>query len=75
MDIRNKNDEGKTICPNCKKAYWPTLGERKHEHLLIQEEFPDARPIEREQLLTGLCSDACWNAYLGINDSEKDDWA
>jgi len=57
------------ICPNCKKEYIPSLGKRK-TNKLIQVEFPNAEPWEREQLLTGICSDKCWDEYLGVGDPE-----
>ncbi len=57
-------------CPNCKEAYEPELGERKHPTKPVQNEFPDAKPYQREQLITGLCSDNCWNEYLGIEGDE-----
>ena len=50
-------------CPVCKKEYEPVLGER--DGRLIQVQFPDAEPFEREQLITGICSDACWENELG----------
>jgi len=53
-------------CPNCKKVYEPVLGYRKTDKL-IQQEFPNTKPWQREQLITGICSDECWNAYLGID--------
>jgi len=53
-------------CPNCYKVYEPELGERKYPGLLIQQEFPDAEEYQREQLITGLCSDECWDKYLGL---------
>ena len=28
---------------------------------LIQVEFPNAKPFEREQLVSGICSDKCWD--------------
>ena len=70
MDARNKDDKGLTICPNCKKHYLPELGERKHPEMCIQDEFPNATPNQREQLISGLCSDFCWKAYLGLVDFE-----
>ncbi len=51
-------------CPNCNKTYKPKL-ERKHPEMLIQEEFPDATPAEREQCITGLFSDKFWTVFLG----------
>ena len=53
------------LCPNCKKLYSPTLL-RKHPEVPIQQEFPDAKPIEREQHISGLCSDKCWNEFTGL---------
>jgi hypothetical protein len=49
-------------CPACGKMYEPVLGERKHPEMLIQKEFPDATAEQREQLLTGICSNECWEA-------------
>lgn len=51
-------------CPNCKMKYVPTL-ERK-TGALIQDEFPNASAIEREQLVSGICSDKCWDVFLGV---------
>lgn len=53
------------ICPNCKREYEPKL-QRKHPELTITDEFPEASPIEREQLMSGICSDKCWDEWLGI---------
>jgi len=64
MDIRKIDYNGLTICPNCSKHYKPILGKRKTNEV-IQVEFPNATKIEREQLLTGICSDKCWNEFLG----------
>jgi len=51
-------------CPNCSKTYNTVLNP-KHPDKLVQHEFPNATPIQREQLVTGLCSDECWDEYLG----------
>lgn len=53
-------------CPNCSREYAPDLPPRK-ANTVIQEEFPNATPMQREQLITGICSDKCWNEYLGGN--------
>jgi len=58
------------ICPNCKKIYTPDL-ERKYPEMPIQKEFPTAKPYQREQHITGLCSDKCWNEYLGFPSIEE----
>jgi len=63
-DCRIKDTQGKTICPVCGKHYFPVLGERQM-HGLIQNEFPNAHPWQREQLITGICSDACWKKEMG----------
>ena len=52
-------------CPNCEKKYFPELGHRRHPEKLIQQEFPNATAEQREQLITGICSDKCWEEYLG----------
>jgi len=63
------------ICPNCERNYTPDLLARedydgkfaawRFEGHLIQDVWPDATPIQREQLQTGICSDRCWDEYLG----------
>lgn len=53
--------DGLTICPQCRKHYKPILGGRpKGDNRLIQIIFSNAHPWEREQLVTGICSDDCW---------------
>ena len=68
MDTRKKDKDGMTVCPQCGKHYSPVLGERKKTNINIQDEFPNSKPWQREQLLTGICSDKCWNDYLGGGD-------
>ena len=58
-----------TTCPNCKKSYMPKLALEStvgKEHMCIQDIFPEATAIEREQLVTGICSDKCWDEFLGV---------
>ncbi len=65
-----------TKCPNCNKKYVPDLAKRpdfearniqwKVERELIQNVWPEATTIQREQLQTGICSDKCWDEYLGV---------
>jgi hypothetical protein len=67
-------------CPNCRQVYRPTLLKdietngvtqgryeawRYGEH--AQWTWPDAAEMDREQLLSGLCSDKCWDEYIGAN--------
>jgi len=65
MDTRQRDKKGLTICPMCGKHYAPELGERDPD-MLIQEQFPNATRVQREQLVTGLCSNKCWNKFLGF---------
>lgn len=52
-------------CPQCLREYQPALYRQKPE-LSVQVEFPLALAWQREQLITGLCSDICWKKYLGM---------
>ena len=61
MDIRKLDEEGKTICPNCQKHYSPDL--ERNKDCRIQDEFPNAAAEQREQLITGICSNKCWKEY------------
>ena len=45
--------EGKITCPLCGKRYTPKL--RRKDDRLIQEQYPDASPAEREELISGIC--------------------
>lgn len=42
-------------CPNCGKEYTP------------DKKYGDktSSPIQREQHITGICSDKCWDDFLG----------
>ena len=66
-------------CPNCKKLYTPDLVQQDAEKValwqaakkegraaLIQNAWPKATSTQREQLQTGICSDACWDEYLRV---------
>jgi len=64
MDFRRLDEKGLTICPQCGKHYKPKLTRPKGDNRCIQDIFPNAEPWEREQLITGLCSDECWNRYV-----------
>ena len=51
-------------CPNCYKVYEPVL--KRIDDKPIQEQYPNAPKWQREQLISGICSDKCWNEFLGI---------
>ena len=71
--LRHQQTSLERVCPNCKSTYIPTLmaenpeGVRKWRNgELIQNVFPYSSEMDREQLLTGICSNECWDQYLGI---------
>lgn len=64
MIIPDKN--GFLVCPNCKKKYKPKLVRKTDK--LIQDEFPNATAEEREQLVSGICSNKCWDEFLGVKE-------
>jgi len=59
-----------TTCPNCGKhnriqvKYGKLRAWQHGEH--IQYVWPEWTPTQREMLMTGMCSDECWNKYLGV---------
>jgi len=63
------DENGLIKCPNCKREYKPVL-ERKTDKP-IQAEHPTATKEEREQLISGLCCDKCWNSFLGFPDESE----
>ena len=52
------------VCPVCMNKYVLELQEVR-DGRLIQEQFPDTKPWEREQLLSGICSQECWDGAFG----------
>jgi hypothetical protein len=62
--VNRRDADGKleVCCPNCKNWYHPALGERTPSG-----NIPEGGSVtEKEQLMTGLCSDACWDQFLGF---------
>jgi hypothetical protein len=59
-----------TTCPNCGKSNYiqVTYGKfqawQHGEH--IQYVWPEWTPEQRERLQSGICSDECWDKYLGV---------
>ena len=47
-------------CPQCKKVYKPAFSSRE------EAAANGGTAIQREQHQTGICSDECWDAFLGI---------
>jgi len=56
-------------CPNCRETNEIKLDDEKYDRWIsgehVQNVWPEKTPAEREQLITGICSDKCWNEYLG----------
>ena len=50
-------------CPVCRKTY-KTEFDRKDDRL-IQEQYPDEPAWKREQLISGICSQECWDTMTG----------
>lgn len=63
VSIVQTTPDGKHICPNCDDEYEPEF-----ETKAAAKENGDIVAVE--QHLTGLCSDACWNEYLGVPTEE-----
>ena len=59
----NLNENGMIVCPNCNKEYKPKLVRKTDKP--IQVEYPNATSVEREQLISGICSNKCWKEFLG----------
>lgn len=60
-------------CPVCKKLYKTVLPGLTDKP--VQIEYPNAPAWQREQLISGVCSDECWNKmFKGTPDEdfEKD---
>jgi len=60
-------------CPNCHRVYETALDRPEGDNRPIQEIFPNEPLWKREQLITGLCSDQCWDEYLRVNPSWRDE--
>jgi len=57
------------VCPNCGKEYETDLEARDpRDPRPIQKIYPDAEPYQREQLKLGLCSDKCFDEYVGTEE-------
>jgi len=55
----------KFFCPMCKQTYTP-------KHTSHDEAFATEDMESREQWLSGVCSNACWNTLAGDFDEEPD---
>ena len=55
VEVEVEVEKNKKVCPQCKKTYVPNNSDPMQ-----------GTPIEKEQHITGLCSDACWDKFLGV---------
>ena len=62
----------KNKCPICKKEYTTKLERKEGDDRLIQDIFPKAKKWEREQLVSGICSDKCWNKIFEKSMEKKE---
>ena len=51
-------------CLVCGKEYEPVLQRPEGDARPIQQIFPNAPAWQREQLLSGICSDKCWDSLF-----------
>jgi len=62
-----RTQDGKVKCPYCLKVYHPILEmPDKEDTRSMQKIYPKTKRWEREQLITGICCDRCWDSYLGV---------
>jgi len=58
-------------CPNCHQRYQTILNRPEGDKRPIQVIFPFAPKYQREQLISGICSDKCWSEFIGNGQEEK----
>lgn len=58
-----KTGRTRLFCPNCLKYYVPAFATKELAML-------EGNAMEREQFITGLCSDKCRDEYLGPEEEE-----
>lgn len=63
-------------CPICRKTYTTLLEIPEGDTRPIQQIFPHEPAWKREQLLTGICSDECWDECFNMRPRwrEEDDF-
>lgn len=71
MDARRRDIQGRTICPGCKKAYRPVLGDYRDPNIRIQDQFPNATIEQREELSSGYCTKCQKGKYSIFRDPSK----
>lgn len=58
--VYETTDDGRHICPECGDAYDP-----EYESKAAAKEH--GSDVAKEQYITGICSQACWDNHLGLN--------
>jgi len=54
----------KRTCPNCHRTYETILNPSNTDSdSWIKNEFPKSQWWEREQIISGMCSDSCFNDF------------
>ena len=57
--------EKTATCPNCGKEYVPLLDINMEERMKIQRQYALSSLILKEQKITGICCDKCWDKFCG----------
>jgi hypothetical protein len=67
-------------CPYCERSYraelaqrddWAERFPRYRQGALVQVVWPDATAVQREQLVSGVCSQVCWRQLFPANVSRE----
>lgn len=53
-------------CPMCRRMYETVLNKPEGDNRPVQQIFPKAPAWQREQLITGICSNRCWEEMTGV---------
>ena len=56
--VSTKLQGGNNFCPSCKQSYAPTYASK-----VVAMNTDDL--TAREQWITGICSDTCWDEFVG----------
>lgn len=62
LSCKDMEQKGYRYCPNCKNWYVPR--HVNHATAMLQRNKHDKEG--REQWISGMCSDKCWDEFLGV---------
>jgi len=64
MKAHKSIGEEKHFCPNCEEWYEPEYDSK-------EEAKRHNDSTGAEQYITGICSDECWDEYLGVSEEDS----